>query len=212
MALENGDPMLSSYNIEKGKVILSAVSMDDDYGNAHRHALFFVPLHNVGIMSSIQNKLYNIIGVDKMQTINLKSANGDGSITLKSKTSKEEFIPGLRSVGNETALYFHDQVAEGGFYDIVKDGAVLGTIAFNQNRQESNLDSYDESELKKMAKSSGENIDVIAPDTKNIAKAVTDKLNGKALWMYFLIFSLLCFLAEIAVLRFWGKPNINKEQ
>lgn len=212
MALENGDPMLSSYNIEKGKVILSAVSMDDDYGNAHRHALFFVPLHNVGIMSSMQNKLYNIIGVDKMQTINLKSANGDGSITLKSKTSKEEFIPGLRSVGNETALYFHDQVAEGGFYDIVKDGAVLGTIAFNQNRQESNLDSYDESELKKMAKSSGENIDVIAPDTKNIAKAVTDKLNGKALWMYFLIFSLLCFLAEIAVLRFWGKPNINKEQ
>lgn len=210
MALENGDAMLTSYNIEKGKVILSAVAMNDDYGNAHRHALLFVPLHNVGIMSSMQSKLYNVIGVDNMQTINLKSANGDGSVSLRSKTTKEEFIPGLRSVGNETALYFHDQVKEGGFYDIVKDGAVVGTIAFNQNRQESNLESYDESELEKMAKSSGENIEVISPDTKNIAKAITDKLNGKALWMYFLIFALLCFLAEIAVLRFWGKPNINK--
>ncbi len=212
MSLENGSPLLSAYSVEKGKVILSAVAMDDEYGNAHRHALFFVPLHNIGIMSTIQNKLYNTIGVDQMQTISLRMDNSDDVLTLKSRSSKDEFIPEQRRIGNETALYFHDQVHESGLYDVIKDGAVIGTIAFNQNRKESNLDCYEEGELKKMAKSSGQNIDVIPADTKNIAKSVTDKLNGKSLWPFFIIFSLLCFLAEIIVLRFWGKPKINKNE
>ena len=211
MLLENGASMLTVYPVEKGKVILSAVAMNDEFGNTHRHALGFVALHNIGIMSAMQNKLYNVIGADNMQTIPLRSATGDGSITLKSRNSMTEFIPEQRSLGNETALYFHDQVQEGGFYDIVKDGAIIGTLAFNQNRKESDLNCYDESELKKMSKASGDNVDVIRDGTKDIAKSVTDKLNGKPLWMYFLILSLLCFLAEIAVLRFWGKPNVKVE-
>jgi len=211
MLLENGASLLTVYPVEKGKILLSAVAMNDEFGNTHRHALGFVALHNIGIMSAMQGKLYNVIGADRMQTIPLRSATGDGSITLKARNSKTEFIPEQRSLGNETALYFHDQVQESGFYDIVKDGAVIGTLAFNQDRKESDLNCYDESELKKMAKASGDNVDVISANTKNIAKSVTDKLNGKPLWMYFLILALLCFLAEIAVLRFWGKPRALNE-
>lgn len=212
MTLEDGSPLLASYPVEKGRVILSAVAMNDAYGSAHRHALFFVPLHNIGIMSSIQSKLYNVIGVDKMQSIALRTENTDNVLSLRSRNSKDEFIPEQRRMGNETALYFHDQVHEGGLYDIVKDGTVIGTIAFNQNRKESDLSYYSQDELKKMSKASGANIDVISADTKNIAKKATDKLNGKSLWLYFVILALLCFLAEIAVLRFWGKPTMNKNE
>ena len=186
--------------------------MNDSYGNAHRHALFFVPLHNIGIMSDIQGKLYNTIGKDNMQTIALRSDNADEVLTLKGRSHKEEFIPEQRRIGNETALFFHDQVKEGGLYDIVKGNTVMGTIAFNQDRKESDLDCYTEDELTKMAKSSGQNIEVVAADTKNIAKSITDKLNGKPLWPYFIILALLCLLAEITLLRFWGKPTINNEK
>lgn len=210
MSLEDGSALLSSYSVEKGKVILSSVALDDAYGNAHRHALFFVPLYNIGIMSVMQNKLYNTIGIDQMQTIATRNTNSDGTFTLKARKSKEEFIPEQRSIGNETALYFHNQVTNSDFYDVIKDGAVIGTLAFNQDRKESNLESYTESELNQMAKSSGNNIEIISADTKNIAKKATDMLNGKPLWIYFIIFSLLCFLAEIAVLRFWGKPMMNQ--
>lgn len=177
MMLEDGSPLLSVYPAEKGKVILSAVALNDEYGNAHRHALEFVALHNIGIMSSLQGKLYNIIGVDQMQAIPLRSNSGDGSISLKSRSSKNEFIPEQRSLGNETALFFHDQVQDGGFYDILKNGAVIGTLAFNQNRQESDLNCYTESDLKNMAKSSGDNIDVVRADTKNIAKSAAGSID-----------------------------------
>jgi hypothetical protein len=45
-----------------------------------------------------------------------------------------------------------------------------------------------------------------------MAKAATDNMNGRPLWLWFLLFSLLCFLAEIAILRFWGKAKLNTEE
>ena len=211
MTLENEDPLLNAYNVEKGKVLLSAVAMNDDFGNTHRHALFFVPMHNIGIMSVMQTRLYNIIGVDIMQTLPIKNDNSDNLFNLKARTGNNEFIPEQRSVGNETALYFHNQVHESGFYDIVKDGNKYGTLAFNRDRKESDLSCYDKDELNKMARASESHVEVISPDTKNMTKSVTDKLNGKVLWPYFIILSLLCFLSEICLLRYWGKPKLNKE-
>lgn len=212
MMLEDGTPLLTVFQVEKGKVILSAVAMNDDYGNVHRHALFFVPMHNIGIMSVMQDKLYNVIGKDQMQTVKIEGGTGRSVLSLKARGSKEEFIPEQRAAGNETALFFHDQISGSGFYDLVCDGAVCGTIAFNFDRQESDLDFYDDKALRKMAKSADSKVEVIPSGTKNIAKNITDTLHGKQLWLYFVIFSLLCFLAEIALLRFWGRPKINNNE
>lgn len=211
MALEDHSPLLVSYPVESGKVILSAVAMNDDWGNAHRHALFFVPLHNIGIMNAVQQKLYNLIGIDQMQRVTLPSDRSDEAVVLRARKGGEEFIPEQRRLGNETALYFHNQAHTSDWYDIMRGGQVLGTIAFNLNRKESDLSCYDEEELKKMASEFGENTAVVSADTKNIAKSVSDRLNGKPLWPWFLILSLLCFLTEIALLRFWGKPSLNEE-
>ena len=210
MSLEDNSPLLVSYPFESGKVILSAVAMNDDFGNAHRHALFFVPLHNIGIMNAAQQKLYNLIGIDQMQRVMLPTDGSDEAVVLRSRKGNEEFIPEQRRLGNETALYFHNQAHTSDWYDIVRGGQVLGTLAFNMNRRESDLNCYNENELKKMAEELGDNVAVISADTKNIAKSVSDRLNGKPLWPWFLVLSLLCFLAEIAVLRFWGKPSLNE--
>lgn len=210
MTLEDNSPLLISYTAESGKVILSAVAMNDDYGNAHRHALFFVPLHNIGIMNAVQQKLYNVIGVDQTQRVMLPSDRSDEAVVLRAHKGDEEFIPEQRRLGNETALYFHNQAHTSDWYDIVRGGQVLGTLAFNLNRRESDLACYDEKELNKMAEELGGNTAVISADTKNIAKSVSDRLNGKPLWPWFIILALLCFLTEIALLRFWGKPSLNE--
>ena len=211
MGLEDNSPLLVSYPADNGKVILSAVAMNDDWGNAHRHALFFVPLHNIGIMNSAQQKLYNVIGVDQMQRVILPSDRSDEAVVLHARKGSEEFIPEQRRLGNETALYFHNQAHTSDWYDLLRGGQPLGTLAFNLNRRESDLSCYSEEELKKMSEDLGEQFSVTSADTKNIAKSVSDRLNGKPLWPWFLVFSLLCFLTEIILLRFWGKPALNEE-
>ena len=212
MTLENGDALLTAYSVGKGKVVLSAVGMDDAFGNAHRHALFFVPLHNVGIMSSMQTKLYNVIGRDNMQTVSLTGAHSEGSVSLKAHDGQFEFIPEQRASGNEVALYFHNQVNESGHYDVVNNGTVEGALAFNQDRKESNLTYYDEKALQDMITEAPADIKIVRGDTKDMAKAATDNMNGRPLWLWFLLLALLCFLAEIAILRFWGKAKLNEKE
>ena len=211
MSLEDNSPMLVSYESDNGKVILSAVAMNDDWGNAHRHALFFVPLHNIGIMNAAQQKLYNVIGVDQMQRVRLPNDRSDEAVVLRARKGNEEFIPEQRRLGNETALFFHNQAHTSDWYDLMRGGQTLGTLAFNLNRRESDLACYDENELKKMAEDLGDHVSVTPSNTNNIAKSVSDKLKGKSLWPLFLILSLLCFLVEITLLRFWGKPTLNEE-
>ncbi len=206
MVLEDGSRLLTVWSTGAGRVALSSVALDDEWGNAHRHALFFVPLHNLGILTSSSQKLYNIIGADDMQRVGALSAHSDDVLSLRARKSQEEFIPEQRRIGNETALFFHDQVHFGDWYDIVSGGQVVGTLAFNYSRKESEMAFYDEGELSRIAKETGDNVKVVDSRAKNIAKAATGQLEGRPLWPLFLLIALACFLAEIAVLRFWSRP------
>ncbi len=211
MSLENGAPLLAVWNVGNGRVVLSSVALDDEFGNCHRHAMFFVPLHNIGILTTSQQRLYNVIGVDNMQTVNFQGDHSDDVLTMRARKNKEEFIPEQRKSGNSTALYFHDQVHVSDWFDLFKDKQNMGALAFNFSRKESDMDFYSEEELNKAASEIGGNINVVSTNAKNIAKAATEQLNGRPLWPLFLIMSLLCFLAEIAVLRFWNKPSVTED-
>ncbi len=210
MTLENGDPLLSVYDIGKGKVFLSSVAMNDNFGNAHKNALFFVPLHNIALMAQIQSNFYNVIGKDEQIVINKPNLGTEDVFTVKAFNSSVEFIPEMNNFGNEVALYFHSQVEKDGFYNILQDEDTAAIAAFNFNRSESDLTYYTEEELEKIADESQNKILLLDYQTKDFSKEVSDKLNGKPLWRWFIYMSLFFLLAEILVLRFWGKPIYKK--
>jgi len=210
MQLEDGNPFLMVYSYGQGRVMLSAVPLDDSYGDAHRNALFFVPLHNVAIMNVKQNKLYNTIGVDEYAAVSNQSTSAEKVYKLKAQDKSMEFIPEQRPAGNEMLLYFHDQIDKAGLYDVFLDDVKITSLAFNFNRNESDLDYYDADELKSLG---GDQLQLIDAQTKNLTKDISDSFNGTALWRYFVLLALLCIIAEICVLRFWhintGKKNIE---
>lgn len=210
MTMENGDRFLSTFRVGNGKVILSAVPLNDDFGNAHKNALFFVPLHNIALMSQMQTKLYYTIGVDEQIVIRKPIKNAEDVFKIKALQSSVEFIPEIKNFGNEVALYFHSQIENDGFYQILQDKDTIAVTAFNFNRRESNLDYYSEDELEKIADESNSKIELLDLKTKDFAKSVSEKLNGKPLWRWFILLSLLFFLGEVMVLRFWGKVTYKK--
>ncbi|HNX21359.1 MAG TPA: BatA domain-containing protein [Bacteroidales bacterium] len=210
MTLENGDPLLSVYDIGKGKVFLSSVAMNDNFGNAHKNALFFVPLHNIALMAQMQSKFYHIIGVDEQIVINKPNLGAEDVFTIKAMNSSVEFIPEMNNFGNEVALYFHSQVEKDGFYTVLQDEDTAAIAAFNFNRSESDLTYYSEEELEKISEDSYNKISLLDYQTKDFSKEVSEKLNGKPLWRWFIYLSLFFLLSEILVLRFWGKPIYRK--
>lgn len=208
MSLENGSPLLSAYTFEKGTIFLSAVPFNDDFGNVHKHALSFVPFHNIGIMSQLQEKLFCTIGLDNQFMLNQISSQTDEVFVLKSRAEGAEIIPEQRTMGNSTSLFFQSQITAPGFYDVAQANTTYNTLAFNYNRQESDLTYYSESELAKLSKQ-GEPFEIIEAGKKNLTGQIAQQLNGTPLWRYFVLLALICFLAEIAVLRFWKSNKIE---
>ncbi len=209
MQLENGSPLLSAYRAEQGSVFLSAVPFDDAYGEVHKHALSFIPFHNIGIMSQMQDQLFLTIGDDNQYTLGQTVQRGEDVLTVKALKTGEELIPEQRNTGNATILFFRSQVSEPGFYEVSLSGATLGVLAFNYNRKESDLDYYNEDELSKLSKQ-GETFEMMNADEKNLTGQIAEQLNGTPLWRYFVIAALLCFLAEILLLRFWGRAKMEE--
>lgn len=204
MMLEDGSPFLMVYPCGQGRVMLSAVPLDDSFGDAHRNALFFVPLHNVAIMNVKQGRLYNTIGLDEFAAVSNKSTSAEKVYTVKALDKSLDFIPEQRLAGNEVMLYFHSQVEKAGLYDVYLDDVKITSLAFNYNRSESDLDYYDQDELKKMTDGQAQLIDA---RLKDLSKNISDSFNGTALWRYFVLFALLCIIAEICILRFWKIKN-----
>jgi hypothetical protein len=206
--LENNAPFLTAYNVGKGRVILSAVALNDFYGNAHKNAILFIPLHNLGLMGQLKNTLFNFIGSDETVTIPQKATGSEDILVLKSKNNGMELIPEQRNMGNETQLFLRSQIQQAGFYDATRGGMVYATLAFNYQRDESNLEYHSKNELGKIANHSDGRIELLSSHTKDLTRSISDNLNGVSLWRYFVVLALVCFFTEILLLRFWGKAKI----
>ncbi|MCQ2269937.1 MAG: BatA domain-containing protein [Bacteroidales bacterium] len=200
MSLENGSPFLTSYPCGQGRVLLCAVPLNDAFGDAQRNAIVFVPLHNAAIMNVKQGRLYNVMGRDEQASVPNQSTSGEKVFSLKSQDKSMDFIPEQRPLGNEIMLYFHSQITKSGIYDVFLDDVKITSLAFNFNRNESDLDYYDSGDLKDLA---GDEVQVLDAQTKDLSKNIADSFNGIPLWRYFVLFALLCIIAEICVLRFW---------
>jgi hypothetical protein len=209
LRLENNAPFLTAYNFGKGRVILSAVALNDFYGNAHKNAIFFIPLHNLGLMGQLKHALFNFIGNDESVSIQQKATGSEDIFVLKAKSGNTELIPEQRNMGKETQLFLHSQIQQAGFYDVMKGETLYATLAFNYQRDESNLEYHSEKELENIAGNSDGRIVVLSSHTKNLTQSISDNISGKPLWRYFIFLSLVCFLLEILLLRFWGKAKIR---
>lgn len=208
MLLENATPMLTAYQLGQGKVFLSAVAMNDYFGEAHKHALFFVALHNIGIMTVIQQALYHFVGEESAVSLMAQARHSEDLFSVRAEQGDYEFIPEQRNTGNQTLLFFHDQISSDGFYDVTKDNQQFTTLAFNTLRKESDLQYYSEKELYQFADQKDKTVEIVN-NTKNLTTQIQNILNGQILWRYFLIVALLCFLIEILLLRFWGRAKLN---
>ena len=210
MRLENNLPFLTAYSFGKGRIVLAAVALNDFYGNAHKNAILFIPLHNLGLMGQLKSALYYFIGNNETVTVSQQAMGSEDIFMLKQRTDGAELIPEQRNMGNETQLFLHSQIQQAGFYDVMKGGTVYSTLAFNYQRNESNLEYYTEKELDKIADQSDGRIVVLSTHIKDLTRSISDTLSGKSLWRYFLAIALLCFLTEILLLRFWGKAKIRR--
>ncbi len=202
LVFRNGDSYISKYQIGDGNFYLSLSPLDENINDLVRNGEVFIPMiYKMAISSAKQNRIAYTIGKDEVIEKSHKSNTSDLVYKIK-KEEEGEFIPGQRVIGSKVFMTINDQVKDAGFYEWFLDQTEsLGVIAFNFDREESDLSYLSKGELETMA---GENMSIIdINENAALTARIEERSQGVILWRLCLILA-LCFLAiEILLLRFW---------
>ena len=104
---------------------------------------------------------------------------------------------------NELFLTENNQVKEAGLYELIDadNGQALQSLAFNYNRNESDVELLEPEEIKNLFAAEG--IKVYEKSDIPLNTLIKQEENGKPLWRLFIRLALLFIAIEILLLRFW---------
>lgn len=198
----DGSSLISKYQLGEGHLYFSSAPLKEDYNDIVRNGEIFIPMiYKMATSSARARRIAYTIGQDDVIENPHKTNTTDLVYKIKSEEGGE-FIPEQRIIGSKVFFTVHDQVEKAGFYDwYLNSDEVLGTLAFNYNRKESDLSFYRESELEQQL---GHNMSIIETNDNTLLTAkIEQRSQGIVLWKICLILALVFLAVEILLLRFW---------
>ena len=199
LQLRNGLRYLSVFR-NPGNVYLLASPLDDNFSNLHRHALFVPVMYRSAALSrKTAAQLYYPIQ-DPLIRITLDSIGRKKVFRLRSE--REEVIPDQRIIGNELQLELQKNLLSPGFYSLIAEDSVITILAFNRDRNESQLIQYSPEELRESF-SLYENVAIFeGRESEEFLSEIRTRKIGVPLWKYAVILALTFLLFEVIFIRF----------
>jgi hypothetical protein len=204
MQLPGNQTFWSGYSKGKGKVYVSAVPLNDDYGNLQRHALFVPVMFRIALLSGHDQPLFYTLGQD--ERIEVPPVQVNEKQVLKLVKGNQTIIPDARQQEGSTQLFVSDEVRQTGNYELKKQDSMLAVLAFNDNRKESDMSYLTATDLKQVFPQAG---NVLQPGSASIRGEVADLNFGLQLWKLCVILALIFLAAEILIIRYY-KPEKQK--
>ncbi len=162
------------------------------------HPLFVPLIYNICLLSQPAQKTDYTAGNDLTVFVPF---TGSENQMLRISNNETEMIPGQRTVGNGTLLFINN-IQKAGFYFYAKNHTLLGCLAMNYNRNESDLSCFSEKEI--TDKFEGNNLDFKLLQGKSDTEFINNlnELNkGIRLWRWALLCAILCIIFEMLLIR-----------
>jgi hypothetical protein len=200
LSYKDGSAFLTKTIFNEGIIYACSAPLDESSNDLVLNAEIFVPmLYKMALSKVVADKIAYEIGKDNILEIDAVSSAGENVYKI---VGKDEFIPSQTQLGKKLLLDIKNQIKEAGTYQLMQDNARLKTLAFNYNRQESDLDLMSRDDLAKTFSSMNANIfDEV--DTANFNETIKEKDQGISLWKWCLILALIFLGIESLLLRFW---------
>ena len=203
-SLQNGDPFIMMSRVEKGRAFVFTVPLSDEWSDFASHALYVSMMYKMALVGGGMSDLSYTLGRDKYHNINEMTLLVDDRVGVRSENGLYETYPLVENRGKLNYLYFFEDLPESGFYDIYKNDEYVSTMAWNDNRIESEMSFYGRDDISKTFKEKELNllatVDYDEINSENMMEVV---MRDSAMWKMFIITALILLLIEILVLRFW---------
>jgi hypothetical protein len=202
---QNKDKALSSVNFENGKVWVFSFPLEKKNEAFARDVLFVPTLFNIVLYSLPNQEMSFVVGRNTFYEIPGKQKISlDSKIEIENRKKGEKFIPSKNNSARGTLIEFQGQIVNDGHYLILNEDTVIGSMAFNYDRKESDLRYFSNSELQdKIETAQLKNAQVVQNAEKNFSEIFDEIQNGRQLWLWCVLLALLFILAEVAIIRFW---------
>ena len=213
LRLRDGESYLAAFTSGAGQVYVFSAPFAEKYSDFVSHALFVPVMYRMAMLSYQNDQLpaYRLT----QGTVALKLPATEMAASSAGRADEARFrlvkdslvlIPAQRVVGTEMRLDLPVGMDVPGFYQVQRGGKALTTLAFNQDKRESELAAYSADELRQLIGANHPNITVVegGVDGAGLAKLRAEQA-GQPLWRYCLAAVLLALLAEALLLRFGGR-------
>tara|TARA_R110001583_G_scaffold335_6_gene3062 strand:- start:12244 stop:14202 length:1959 start_codon:yes stop_codon:yes gene_type:complete len=193
---DTNEAFISSSNNGNSNLYWVASPINNEFSDFTQSPLVVPIFYNFAKNSSKFSELYYTIKPEIKIDI-LASIEKDN--VLKISNLEDDFIPLQQVLQNKVTLNIQDHTLKNGFYTISNNGKNLKTIAFNYNREESDLNYVDLNSITESNKNSS-----IATSISDVFKEINNQ--GKINWLFkwFLAFSVLFLLIEMLILKYFN--------
>ncbi len=195
LSFENGKDFISQIPTTTGKIYWVSASLATENSNFKNSPLIVPIFYNFGLYSTHPSQLYYTIGTTNNIEIP-KQLKKDEVIHLTNKDY--DYIPLQQITTDKVILTTKDKPSKSGFTQAVNSGKTLKNIAYNYQREESDLSYLNTKTL------FGDKPNITYINNVNkafISSSNTHKINS--IWQWFLALALVFLVLEILLLKFF---------
>ena len=205
VSLLSGDDFLSVKKIGSGQLYVLSVGLNRDYGDFTSQLLFSPIMHGIASKRGTSNSLFYTLGKDDNISLNVGDLpNSETPISLHSMITDQSVIPIQKIKNGELNLSLDNIALNSGYYNVVLQDSSISLLAFNYNRNESDMKYYDIDQLREICINSGlKHVKILDVSDSNYKEVINALQKESDFWKLFIIFALSVILMEILVLRYW---------
>ncbi|MCG9880619.1 MAG: BatA domain-containing protein [Bacteroidia bacterium] len=194
LTLKNKDPFLVRTKLGKGSFYAMSSSMQEEFSSLSKHPLFVPIMLNLPLQRNKVSMSSFLLG--ERSNFVLNASGAEKLVTLVS--GKQEHLLSVQAKDGQLLGSLNGQIKQAGVFDVKAENAIIGKVAFNYHRGESeqgfiNLDDLPESLGAKM----------LEPDLSLFKSEMVKANQNSTLWKWALLLALVFLLAEVLLLRWW---------
>ena len=197
--LDNNNAFISSIKTQNGNFYLVSSPLSIEVSNFIQSPLVVPIFYNFAKNSLKTSKLYYTISPENELDLKV-NLQKDNVLKIVNEAKTNEFIPLQTISKNKVSLKLQNAILKSGFYHILNNENPIKTIAFNYNKEESNLTSIN---LKNLI-GNHKNV-TISPSITAIFDEINNQQKINWVFKWFLAFSILFLLIEMLILKYFNK-------
>ena len=197
MTMNNNDAFLSENTVNTSNAFIFTVPLNDAWSDFVNQSVFVPLMWNIVLYSSVLPPAS--IFTDSKELIDisvLTDKDRQEYVSLVKQGSQNSIIPQMQSLRGKYGFYLHNKIKQAGFYDIKSGENIIGTLALNYPRTESDLTFFNSADINKLLKNSSYKNFSVFNDRKMIKTYFNQSQRGFDFTFLLLALIVICLIGE----------------